>query len=516
MLDQDKTESFVRDAWSWEKNRESVIFDALKEYIAIPNASPDFDPKWSENGHTDKAAELLVKSVSELKYRWGKQGVKTDDITVEILGSRQFPEFDKNRQRRSPLICINIPAFGADAPEGSVLLYGHIDKQPETLPWAEGLGPRTPVLKDNRLYGRGGADDGYAVFSAFTAVMALRAQNAGHAHCVIIAEACEESGSKDLLYYIRKLENRIGDVSLIVCLDSGSGNYDQLWITTSLRGLINFWLEVRVLNEGVHSGKASGIAPGSYRITGQLISRIENITTGEITPSYLKVEIPVEIRKQARKTADIMGKQVYSNLPFANDNVQAADTDITELLLNNTWRAQLSVTGIQGLPVSHESAGNVLLPYTRVKLSLRLPPVMNAETTAKAVIKELTDNPPYNAVVSVSEVDPNNGWATPALAPWLEKAFNDASIRFFRTKLSDKSKEAMYIGEGGSIPFMGLLGEMFPDAQFMITGVLGPNSNAHVPNEFLDLPYAQKVTMCVAQVISAHYEAKRGEYGKST
>gem|GEM_PF-7993 len=505
--DQNKIESFVKNAWSWEKGNESVIIKALCDYITIPNDSPGFDPKWSENGHMDRAIDLMAETVAELKTQWGNQGCKVDDITIEVLGHGDRPEFNEAGERRTPLICIDIPAFGSGAPDSAVLLYGHMDKQPEMLPWAEGLGPRTPVLKDDLLYGRGGADDGYAIFSAFTAVMALRAQNAGHARCVIIVEACEESDSNDLPYYIQELQKQIGSVSLIVCLDSGSSNYDQLWITNSLRGVLNAWVEVRVLTEGVHSGESSGIVPSSYRIARQLLSRLEDEATGEIKPAWLKVNIPAEIQDQAQKTAEALGREIYENFPFVNNEVQPVTGDLTELLLNRTWRPQLAVTGIQGLPSAPEAAGNVMLPYTRFKISLRLPPTLDAEKTAAALVDELTGNPPYNAVINVSDIDTGNGWAAPSLAPWLAEANKEASIRFFSTDPNDMSREAVYMGEGGSIPFMGLLGELFPEAQFMITGVLGPHSNTHGPNEFLHLPYAQKVTMCVAHVLAAHHEA---------
>jgi acetylornithine deacetylase/succinyl-diaminopimelate desuccinylase-like protein len=521
-VNQDHIESFVKDAWKWEEK--SVIVKALHDFIAIPNTSPDFDPEWSKNGHTDRAIDLLVETITELKAQWGRQGCKVDDITIEVLGHKDRPETDEAGHRRTPLIYIDIPAFGSDAPGSSVLLYGHMDKQPEMLPWREGLGPHTPVLKDGRLYGRGGADDGYAVFSAFTAVMALRAQQASHARSVIIVEAREESDSADLPYYIRKQQERIGPVSLIICLDSGSGNYDQLWLTTSLRGIVNAWLEVKVLSEGVHSGISSGIVPSSFRIARQLLSRLEDENTGEIRPSWLKVDIPKEIRAQAAKTAKILGQRVYNEFPFVNDKVQPAAGDMTELLLNNTWRSQLAVTGSQGLPTTPESAGNVMLPHTRLKISLRLPPTLDAKEAAKAVSNELTRDPPYNAVVTVSDLSADSGWAAPPLAPWLDKANREASLRFFRANPGGASPsgaspsgaspggaspEALYMGEGGSIPFMGLLGELFPEAQFMITGVLGPQSNAHGPNEFLDLPYAQKITMCVAHVLAAHFEAMK-------
>jgi len=512
-VDQDKIEAFVKNAWSWEEGKTSAVIDALCEYIKIPNDSPSFDPEWAEHGFMDRAVDLLVKSVADLKTQWGQQGCKVDDIAVEVLGSVDKPEYDNdgNRRpplRRTPLIYINIPAFGPNAPDSSVLLYGHLDKQPETLPWDEGLHPRVPVIRDGRLYGRGGADDGYAVFSAFTAVMALRAQNAGHARYVIIVESCEESGSRDLPHYINALKDRISPVTLIVCLDSGSGNYDQLWLTNSLRGVVIVWLKVEVLKEGVHSGLASGIVPGGWRIARRLLSRLEKEADGRIIPAWLKVKIPSAVRAQAKKTAKILGRRVFSELPFVNDNVRPVTGDAAELLLNRTWRPQLTVTGIQGMPTTPQTAGNVMLPYIRLRLSLRLPPTLDAEKAAAAVVKELTVKPPYNAVVEVSDVDWGNGWAAVKPAPWLEAANREASRRFFGAS-GDESREALYMGEGGSIPFMGLLGKLFPQAQFMVTGVLGPHSNAHGPNEFLHLPYAQKVTMCVSGVIAAHCEALR-------
>ena len=188
-------------------------------------------------------------------------------------------------QGRTPVIFIEIP--GSRTPT-TVLLYGHLDKQPEMTGWAEGLGPWEPVLKGDKLYGRGGADDGYAMFGALArASWRCTSRASPHARCVILIEACEESGSYDLPSYVDHLAARIGAPSLVVCLDSGCGNYDQLWLTTSLRGLTGGALTVQVLTEGVHSGDASGVVPASFRIVRALLSRLEDGATGEIRPEDL-------------------------------------------------------------------------------------------------------------------------------------------------------------------------------------------------------------------------------------
>lgn len=406
-------------------------------------------------------------------------------------------------QGRTPLIYLEVPATGAETGADTVLLYGHLDKQPEMTGWDADLGPWTPVLKGDRLYGRGGADDGYALFGSLAAILALQDQGIAHARCVILIEACEESGSYDLPAYVDHLAERIGRPSLVVCLDSGCGNYEQLWCTTSLRGLAGGNFSVKVLSEGVHSGDASGVVPSSFRVLRELLSRLEDEATGKIKVDGLYAEIPEERLAQARKVAEVLGDEVYSKFPFL-PGMTPMDEDLTELVLNRTWRPALSVTGADGLPPL-ASAGNVLRPQTAVKLSLRLPPTLDGKHAGELLKDVLLRDPPYGAQVSLALEKSSSGWNAPAQSPWLSNAIEAASQAAF-------GKPAMYMGEGGSIPFMGMLGEKFPGAQFMITGVLGPHSNAHGPNEFLHIPMGKRVTACVSKVIAEHYAASvRGE-----
>jgi acetylornithine deacetylase/succinyl-diaminopimelate desuccinylase-like protein len=461
---------------SWvEEELERTIVPTLLRYIEIPNKSATFDPDWRRNGHMDRAVELLAG--------WATQQLPADArLEVVRLGER------------TPVIFIEVPGTGGQEGE-TVLLYGHLDKQPEMTGWREGLGPWTPVREGDKLYGRGGADDGYSIFASLTAINAARRDGLPHARAVILIEACEESGSYDLPAYIEHLAPRIGQLSLVICLDSGCANYDQLWSTTSLRGLVVGTLEVSLLGEGVHSGDGTGVIAASERVVRILLDRLEDSRTGAMLLPELKTDIPPMRVRQAERSAQVLGASVFDKFPLQPGVLPVTD-DVVQLILNRTWRPGLAITGADGWPPIG-NAGNVLRPLTRLKLSIRIPPRVDAKTAAAAVKHELERDPPYGAQVSFSGVGSNAGWDAPELEPWLERALDQSSQRHF-------GKPAMYLGEGGTIPFMYMLGERFPRAQFCITGVLGPGSNAHGPNEFLHLPTARRLTLCVAEVLAAH------------
>ena len=461
-----KISSFVGKVW------ESDIVPQLVDYIRIPNKSPAFDPDWEKAGHMKRAVDQIAG--------WCKEQ-PIEGLTVEVV----------QLEGRTPLIYMEVPGEADD----TVLLYGHLDKQPEMTGWFEGLGPWIPVRKGNKLYGRGGADDGYAAYASLTAIRALREAGGTHSRCVIIIEGCEESGSYDLPYYIDALKDRIGSPSLVVCLDSGCGNYDQLWCTTSLRGVIGANVTVDVVKEGVHSGDASGVVPSSARIMRNLLERLEDSLTGAIIPKQFHAKIPKQREQQAKLAGRVLGDDMWQRFQWAG-GTKPMSKNLSELVLNRTWRPFLEVVGADGLPPA-EKAGNVLRPSTTFKLSLRLPPTADPEKCSKHLEKVMTQKPLHGAKVSVTLDEPGGGWNAPALSPWLEKACDRASNEFFK-------KPCVYMGEGGSIPFMGMLGEKFPEAQFMITGVLGPKSNAHGPNEFLHIPMGKKLTASVAMVLQDH------------
>lgn len=469
-MNKQQTFAFINETW------ENSIIPTLMDYIQIPNKSPQFDKNWQTHGYMDQAVNLIA--------HWCKthsaKGMKLEVVRLED---------------RTPLIFIDIP--GTENNNDTILLYGHLDKQPEMSGWDQGLHPWRPVLREDKLYGRGAADDGYAAFASLTAIKALQEQNIPHARCVIIIEACEESGSYDLPYYIDALKERIGTPSLVICLDSGCGNYEQLWTTTSLRGLVTVKLKIDVLRQGVHSGSGSGITPSCFLVLRQLLSRIENEQSGEITLNNLFVEIPEQRIQQAEHAASVLGHAVYADLPF-HDGVKPRQGSTADLIINRTWKPALSVIGMDGLPPI-ENAGNVTIPSLTVKLSMRLPPTCDPETAAATLKDILEQNPPFDARIECIIPEAAAGWNAPAEAPWLTKATDQASQDYF-------GHPAVCMGEGGSIPFMGMLGKKFPEAQFLITGLLGPGSNAHGPNEFLHIPTGKKLTACVSQVIADHYK----------
>jgi acetylornithine deacetylase/succinyl-diaminopimelate desuccinylase-like protein len=312
---------------------------------------------------------------------------------------------------------------------------------------------------------------------------------------VILIECCEESGSFDLPAYLEALAPRIGTPSFVVGLDSGCGNYGQLWGTTSLRGLVNGVLTVEVLTEGVHSGDASGVVASSFRVARAVLDRLDDSATGVVADRALHAEIPAERKTQAQRAAQVLGEEVWRKFPFV-EGMRAMHSEVSELILNRTWRPMLAITGADGMPTP-ANAGNVLRPKTQLVLSLRLPPTLNAQRAAERVKQLLESEPPYGAHVRYEYGQAATGWNAPATAPWLDRAVSQASQRHY-------GQPAMWMGEGGTIPFMGMLGEKFPQAQFFITGVLGPHSNAHGPNEFLHLDYAKRLTACVADVLTAH------------
>jgi acetylornithine deacetylase/succinyl-diaminopimelate desuccinylase-like protein len=449
------------------------IVPQLTEYIRVPAKSPHFDADWKKSGHIDAVVALAEKWARRQPIR---------GLTLEVV----------RLDGRTPLLFFDAPANGA-ASQRTVALYGHLDKQPEMSGWRAGLGPWTPVYENGRLYGRGGADDGYAIFAALAAIGVLDAEGCPRPRCVGLIETCEESGSYDLPAYLEALAPRMGEVALVIALDSGAGNYDQLWATTSLRGIVNGTLSVEILEEGVHSGDAGGVVPSSFRIARALLDRIDSVASGRIEAAAFNCRIPAERRDQARHAAGILGDTVSRRFPFVAGAKAVAGGE--EGILNRTWRPALEVIGAEGLPPL-KGAGNVLRPFTKLELSLRLPPLVEANGAAAALKRSLEADPPYGARVSFEYDHVATGWNAPSVAPWLAEAFDSASQALF-------GQPAAYLGEGGTIPFMGMLGAKFPRAQILVTGVLGPKSNAHGPNEFIDVPYAKKLTAAVATVVAA-------------
>ena len=469
-MEQEKVRTAVGARWSDE------ILPSLAGLVEIPALSPAFDPAWAASGQLDAAVEHVRAWIG----RRALPGARTD--VIRLPG-------------RSPLLLVDVPATAGASGRGTVLLYGHLDKQPPVGGWAEGLGPWHPVFRDGRLYGRGAVDDGYAGYAATAALEAVHVAGGQHARAVMLLETGEESGSPDLPAYMEHLADRLGEVTFVVCLDGGGGDYERMWLTSSLRGLVSLTVTVRVLDSAQHSGLASGIVPSSFRVMRLLLDRLEDAATGEVKLGEMTVAIPPDRVAEAAAVAALDPGAVHWRYPLVTGMRTAAEDD-AELILNNTWRPTLSVIGAAGLPEPAE-AGNVLRAWTALRLSFRTPPTADAKAAADAVAKILTTDVPYGAAVELGGIVAEDGWNAPALAPWLADALTQADDRVFGTPYRS-------LGIGGSVPFMGLLGRLYPEAQILITGALGADSNAHVPDEWLNIRFAEQITESVAYLLDAH------------
>ncbi|GAA1504665.1 M20/M25/M40 family metallo-hydrolase [Sphaerisporangium rubeum] len=455
------------------------VLPSLSALVEIPAVSPAYDAGWEGKGHLRAA----VDHVRDWVESRGLPGVRCEVVCFE---------------GRAPLLVVDVPATAGAVSRGTALLYGHLDKQPPLGDWSEGLGPWRAVLRDGRLYGRGAVDDGYAGYAAVTALEAVRAGGGEHARVVLVLETGEESGSPDLPVYLERLAEGLGEVSLVVCLDGGGGDYERMWLTTSLRGVVQATVTVRVLETAAHSGVASGIVPSSFRVMRRLLDRLEDAETGEVTVPEMNVPIPPERRAEAEALAALRPGEAAGRFRLPA-GMRPVCGDEVELLLNNTWRPTLSVIGAAGLP-DPAVAGAVLRAATSLRLSFRTPPPVDAEAAKEALVKILTTDVPYGAQVEVTDFLLLNGWQAPPAAPWLDTALRDSGEHVF-------GAEPRGFALGGGIPFMEMLGRRYPSAQFVVTGALGADSNMHVPDEWLNVPFAMRVTEAVAHILHAHARA---------
>ncbi len=457
---------------------EEQTLPGIMDYIRIPNGSPNYDPQWDTNGNQEKAVSFMANWVLS-------QNIKGLSLSIY------------KEKKRTPFLYIDINSSRV-SDKRTILMYGHFDKQPAFTGWSPGLGPTIPVIKDGKLYGRGSTDDGYALFGMITAIKTCQRVNLPLPRIVIIVEGAEESNIEDLNFYLSALKTKIGTPDFIVCLDSGVEDYKRLWVTTSLRGNCAIDLTVKTLKVGMHSGGGTGFVADSYFILRRLLDRVENSDTGEIIVPELRVSLPKNREEEIKRLVTIVKDDFLKNYPFY-ENTQPIHKELFDLVVNNTWQPTLAVTGADGFPEA-STAGNVLRPFSTVRLSFRLPPGVDTQKAGEKIVEILSKDPPYNAVVEAKLLGAGDGWNLDDknYSKKLKDVLNTASKRYFG------NNEIEAFGEGGSIPFVQTFNQAFPKADLAVMGVAGPGSSIHGPDENLDLEFCKRFICCIAHMLSEY------------
>ena len=451
---------------------EDSIIPSLSEFIGIEALSPGFEPDWELKGELNSAIELFSSWLVDQEL---------DGMTYKI----------HQIEGRTPVLLVTVEGTGP----GEVIFYSHLDKQPsrEHL-WSEGLHPLKAVRRDPWLFGRGALDDGYGGYVCVTALKMLQEQGIPYPRSHFLIETCEESGSYDLPPYLDELTQELGNPNLIVVLDSGGPDYEHIWVTEALRGLVAGTLSVQVSNEGVHSGMSGGVIPSSFRIQRILLDRVEDSNSGEILIPEMHVEISDKVRNEAEDLGGLLGDELWSQLPVV-DNLKPQNEGAAEILLDMNWRPAMSVIGADGLPPT-QTAGNVLRTNTDLKLSFRIPPGVSAEKIDLILKEKFEQNPPYGAIVEYIADAAADGFHAPAMDGKLAEALNEASMH-----ISGLPPMATWVG--GTIPFMAMMQEKYPKAQFLCTGTGGPGNNAHGPDEKMHIPSSKRLTAVLSATIAA-------------
>jgi acetylornithine deacetylase/succinyl-diaminopimelate desuccinylase-like protein len=466
-IDPADLETYIGD--EFDKN----ILPSFKEFLSVPNISPSYDKDWNKNGFLKQAATVLLEYAQNI----GISGLNASLCTGE-------------EENVTPFLYIDIDSTSKD--EKRVLLYGHYDKQPPLTGWEQGKGPYSPIVEDDYLYGRGAADDGCSFYAALTSIKALQKFKIPHPKIIILIEGCEESGSIDLPFYIEKYKKFIGSPDLIVAMDGGGLDYNRFWLSNSVRGIMCFEITVTTLTKGIHSGKGSGVAPETMMILRNLISRIEDYKSEIVSLKQFEVEIPQPVIDSAKKALDAVGNTWIKNIPIL-PGVKYLSDDLLKIYLNSSWTPSLAVLGVKGLP-DLNSAGNVLRPSTTFKISIRLPPTYEAIKAKQIIQTVMTENPPFNSDIKISNFNYSDGAYISNTSDKLKSELNKISQIFFQNDYSE-------ISVGATIPFVQIFLNMFPNAQMIVTGAAGIDSQIHSQNEKLKISYFKKFVCSLTNLI---------------
>ncbi|CAI2368334.1 unnamed protein product [Moneuplotes crassus] len=462
-MDTEKSKKFIED------NFQSMFLDPISEFIKVPNLTPSFDPEFQTNGLIEQAIDN-VKGYAE---------------SMDIPGLKFHVH---NEEGRAPMALIEIPGNG----KKNIMVYGHLDKQPHMEGWTEGTGPTTPTIIGDKLYGRGSTDDGYVSFATLTAVKNILDQGQEIPRIVLVLEAEEESGSKDLVYLLEKCKDIIKTPDVCLCCDSGALDYKTLWLTSSLRGSMGMNVKVSIAKDAFHSGICGGAMPETFRIANNLLDRLEDPITKRM--EKFEVEIEDRFKEEAKNIVGLVGTDLYKDFKLLEGCRPIHHDNLEEMYLNINWRPALAVCGADGLPTLSK-AGNVVRASTSLRLKIRLPPSLDAKEMCDEVVKTLSEDVPFGAKIEFDDVSSGSGWVMKDLKEETSKAIHESSEEFYE-------KKAGLYGIGGSIPFLKTLEGIYPETEILAMGVGGNDCNIHAPDETLDIPYMKKFIPTLSHILA--------------
>lgn len=452
-------QEYLADAQRYVNEQMSSALTTLAELVAIPSVSWDsFDP-----AEGVRCAQAVKDYAAQLEFF----------ESIEILTA----SLPSGTEQGRPAVLARRPARNG-AP--TVLLYAHSDVQPpgDSQEWQ--TDPFVATRIGDRIFGRGAADDKAGIVSHVESIRALlKLQPDTNLGFVLFVEGEEEAGSPSFEAFLETYKEQL-KADVIIVADSTNYTAETPALTVSLRGNVTINVTVRTLDHALHSGMFGGAVPDAFLAFNSVISSCYAEDGSCVIPGIqgYDMKTPPYTEAQVRAESGVL------------ENVQLIGRGT---ILNRLWNEPtLTVTGMDIPPVSE--ASNTLLPSVRARLSLRIPPNVDATVAAENIIQFLHEHVPFGAELTCDDVNVGQGY---------QVADDEASEQVREAMALAWSAKVVDIGVGGSIPFIASFAEAFPAASVLVTGVEDPDSRAHSPNESLHVGAFEKAIVAQTLFLSS-------------